>query len=93
MNKSLVEIFKEMIGKLTAKQAFITILTIAVLVTGVFVYKDFNDTKVEIIKVEIAAKLEKSAPAPVKDLPEKNINRTVKESKIIKAKVQDDNDQ
>ena len=82
--KSLIQIIAELVNKITAKQAFITLLTISCLTTGVFVYKDYNDTKVEI------AKLSRSKPSSIENYSQiESKNKTdyyAENSKTIKAK-------
>ena len=79
--KSLIQIITELINKITAKQAFITLLTISCLTTGVFLYKDYNDTKVEI------AKLSRSKPSSIENYsPAKFTDKTDYFERQSKAK-------
>lgn len=49
--KEIISILKELIVKVTPKQSFITILVIVGLTTGYFIYKDYNDTMVELATI------------------------------------------
>jgi len=64
----LIKILKELIDKITAKQAFITILVIIFISGGYVFYRDFNDTRVEI------AKLKKSEPSSINNFSPKKFS-------------------